>query len=247
MTINVDAVGISDIGLGRENNEDYWGRSQNYPIFILADGMGGHRAGEVAAREAVTTFVKIIDSKQLNHLELGEVSELIFSAIVETNERVYAIGAANEAFKGMGTTLCVLYISDEGVVWAHIGDSRIYQLHKRQLRQITRDDSLLSDMLDLGQIEEGGTARFRYKNILTKALGTDVFVEPSVEISHLDIGDRFLLCTDGLTDVLGAEDIEEVLCKTHDLNQAAKQLIELAIKRNAQDNVTVLLVDILEK
>lgn len=142
----------------------------------------------------------------------------------------------------MGTTLCCVHLQQEGVVYAHVGDSRIYRYRDRQLKQMTDDHSLLREMIQLGQLMEQPRADFLYKNIITKAIGTEPIVEPSINIDELRSGDYWLLCSDGLTDVLSAEEIENILNYSDTVRGATENLVSKVKALGAPDNVTVVLI-----
>lgn len=243
MPYRIKAYGNSDIGLVRRNNEDVWAELHEQNFFVLADGMGGHLAGEVAAQEAVNALSKIvkkrIDSKKRTTLD--QVVLVIREAIEEVNRIVHRKGRSSEELRGMGTTLCCMHFHFDGLVLAHVGDSRIYRLRDGNLEQMTQDHSLASELGDydrIGQDESG----FTYKNIITKAIGTEPEVDPSMNVCDVEDQDLFLMCTDGLTDLLTLEEMEEILNKEEDLKKATQALIDQAMEKGGHDNVTVVLM-----
>ncbi len=247
MAFKILVCGLTDIGLVRNNNEDVWGEVPEHNFYVLADGMGGHQAGEIASREAVNLLCKYIKKtmeKQKHPKSLSSLRHAMETAIQAVNETIYRMSRTSSDLKGMGTTLCTLQVTDEGVVYANVGDSRIYRLRDHQLDQLTQDHSLLRELVDMGQISEQSSTDFLYKNILTKAIGTEPTVEPYVAQADAAVGDIFLLCTDGLTDLLQKEDIEAILNKKQPISKAAKELITVAKTRGGHDNVTVVLVKI---
>ena len=245
MPYKVISYGISDIGLVRQNNEDSWAQLPELNFFVLADGMGGHRAGEVAAKEAVAA---LCDHFQQTiaiagpHFSLDEAHGLVQLSIEHANHVVYELGKADLELRGMGTTLCCIYCHPEGIVYAHVGDSRIYRLHDRKLVQLTKDHSLLRELVDLGQIDEQNAADFQYKNIITKAVGTEKSVEPTVKICDVVDNDVFLMCSDGLSDMLSINEVQTILNDTPDLEAAAKELVAKALEKGGFDNITIVLV-----
>ncbi len=249
MPYKVSSAGISDIGLLRENNEDVWAEIPDKHFFILADGMGGHLAGEVAAKEAVEKLIALINGElgqQLNQVNLEEARHLVAAAINEVNAHVYRLGRKSVELRGMGTTLCCLYFHPKGVVFAHVGDSRIYRLRKEKLSQITRDHSLLSELVELGELSEQQADEFVYKNIITKAIGTEPSVDPAVHKSDIVEGDLYLMCTDGLSDLLSCREIESVLNETISLKKATQDLVAIAKERGGHDNITIVIAKIHE-
>lgn len=248
MPYKLVSAGLSDIGLVRQNNEDVWAQLPQIGFFALADGMGGHQAGEIAAREAVDILSRIVEKKiaaKKDQLSLIELKELLFRAIVNVNAIVYKMSRAKVDCRGMGTTLCCLLYHPEGVVIAHVGDSRIYRLRHQKLLQLTKDHSLLRELIDHGQINEQQATDFLYKNIITKAIGTEPKVEPSVDAEELEEGDIYLMCSDGLSDLLTTNDIESILLSFPSIDQATEVLVATANQRGGRDNITVVLVKII--
>lgn len=247
MPLKISSCGLSDVGLVRQNNEDVWAEVPDLRFFALADGMGGHQAGEVAAREAVEFLCRLIKKNfKTNPKNLNDSAEVIRAAFEQTNSYVYKLGRSSSDFKGMGTTLCALYVSDEGVVFAHVGDSRIYRLRNKSLVQITKDHSLIRELVELGQINESQATDFIYKNIITRAIGTEAIVEPTVQVTDIEAGDVYILCSDGLSDLLSLEEIEALIKNETLLSSAVKNLVDGSKDKGGHDNVTVVMVKITE-
>jgi PPM family protein phosphatase len=244
MHYTISIYGASDVGLVRQNNEDFWAQIPEEQFCALADGMGGHQAGEIAARETVSRLCQLLH-KQLTVASktLEEVKQLFYILIQEVNQFIFRMGTESQELRGMGTTLCFLYFHPEGLIYGHVGDSRIYRLRRSQLEQLTHDHSLLREMIDLGQLNEQQAGEFAYKNIITKAIGTEPYVEPSIENSAIEAGDLLLMCSDGLTDLLTHEEIEYILAQTPE-NEMPKQLVKKAKLRGGYDNITVVLVKV---
>lgn len=251
MSFDVSACGLSDIGLVRQNNEDVWIRLPSVPFFVLADGMGGHQAGEVAAHEAVNglclLFKEFLDAQEGHKISSKEIRDTIRHAIEQVNVQIYGMGLDNETLAGMGTTICSLYLYDAHVIYGHVGDSRIYRLRNKKLKMLTKDHSLLRELIDLGQLNEKQASEFLYKNIITKAIGTEAYVEPSIHVGDLRNGDTYLMCTDGLTDLLTKEEIEKIMNQHSSLEECAQKLIDSAKEKGGHDNITVVLVHAQEK
>lgn len=245
----VQACGSSDIGQ-RPNNEDYWALVPEDHLFVVADGMGGHQAGEIASCEAVKMLCKSmkdqVDSPLVSK-DLSEVKDLLIEVFHRLNSSIFSLSCQNDDWKGMGTTLCCLFINEQGVICAHVGDSRIYRLRQGILSQLTQDHSLLRELMDLGQIDEEQADSFLYRNILTRAVGTEPIIDPTIAISDVLNGDVYLLCTDGLTDLVAKEDIENILNDTQNIHEAVKKLIKLAKENGGYDNITVILVKVQNK
>lgn len=234
------SFGLSDIGVSRPNNEDVWLALPEIGFFALADGMGGHQAGEIAAKEAIenlSTSIKKIQYR--DHIEL--VVELRH-AIEKANQWVYRLGQKSDSLNGMGTTLCCLIWSSEAVIYAHVGDSRIYRLRDKKLELLTQDHSLLAKWLKHGKLAEECETPFPYKNVITRAVGTAPKANPEIALSSFLPGDLFFLCTDGLSDVLSLDDMEKILNRSPDLENASKRLIQKAKIKGSSDNITILMI-----
>lgn len=247
MPYKVMSVGLSDRGLVRENNEDVWGEVPDVRFYALADGMGGHRAGEVAAKEAVATlcnFIKKYVGKK-KELPLEEARMAIRHAIEEANSVVFKMGSSEEQLMGMGTTLCCVLFIDKKVLYAHVGDSRIYRLRNKKLELLTNDHSLLRELIDLGQLGQYQIAEFLYKNILTRAIGTEPSVDPTINSADVMEGDLYLMCTDGLSDLLFREEIESILNKAKTTKEAVSQLVINAKEKGGYDNITAVLMKVI--
>ena len=234
-SLKVSVFGLSDIGLVREKNEDAWKALPDGGLFLLADGMGGHQGGSVAAQLAVTQMGEALDN-----IEAGE----IVSSIERVNQAIYKTSQSDAALSGMGTTLCCLYLHEDEATLAHVGDSRIYRLRGKELEQLTEDHSLVSELKSMGALNDQDTETFPYKHILTRALGTNPIVEVSHQKIPLKVGDLFLLCSDGLTNFVSDTEILDILSKEALLERGAFCLIDLAKKHGGGDNITVLLVRI---
>lgn len=247
MPYQILACSLSDVGLVRQNNEDVCGEIPETKFFILADGMGGHQAGEIAARQAVSAIFRIIKEKEVPGMSLSDEYRLVRQAIEYANHFVHKLSRSSEELKGMGTTICCLKFHEQDLIYAHVGDSRIYRLRDRHLDQLTKDHSLLSDLIDLGQLSEDQVTDFAYKNIITKAIGTESMVEPSVYTTHFEIGDIYMMCSDGLSDLLSKKEIESIMNTSSSLEQTTQNLVNRAKERGGHDNVTVVLVQVKEE
>lgn len=248
MSYTISASGLSDVGLVRENNEDIWAELPEERFYALADGMGGHQAGEIASQEAVFTFLEIIRkilAQSSKKLKLQEMKQAIQKSIEEVNRTIYEMGKSDDHLIGMGTTLCCMHFHQEGVIYAHVGDSRIYRFQENQLVQLTKDHSLMSELVDMGYLNESEAKEFLYKNILTKAIGTDPTVVPHIESCAAKEDDLFLMCSDGLSDLLTREEIESVIKDNYkDLDACAHVLISEAKRKGGYDNITVVLLKV---
>lgn len=235
---------ITDIGRKRELNEDYIYTS-GQPIgalpnlFIVADGMGGHKAGDYASMHTVDRFVEVIR-------ELGEehgVQDAINEAVTAANAYIYQRSRENSNLSGMGTTLVLASCIGNEAIVANIGDSRLYLVNDDAMTQITRDHSLVEEMVTLGGIDREMARNHPDKNIITRAVGVKEKVAADFFEVDLTKGDKLLLCSDGLTNMLRDEEIYQIIQNNKELEQAAKALIDAANKNGGRDNIAVVLVE----
>ena len=233
-----EAAGFSDIGNVRKQNEDVFALLPDLGLFLLADGMGGHAGGEVAAKLAVDTFADFI-KKNIAGLESVEaLSDLIGEAYRVTNETVFNQARTSSEYRDMGTTLCALLLREKRAIISHIGDSRIYLFHQEKLSKLTEDHTVANEphrQLSESQAE-------RSKHILSRAIGPFAVVTPSIEVCPYSEGDLFLVCSDGLTGSLSDQEIEKILVDGGSRCEAGKQLISLSLQKWGKDNITLILV-----
>jgi protein phosphatase len=248
-SINWDAalqhVALSDIGMRRGNNQDSWKISlardaaawrERGHVFVVADGMGAHAAGELASKLAVDNIPLIYDKlRQLPaHLAIGE-------AVRQANSLIHARGEGSAEFHGMGTTCSALVLLPGAAVVAHVGDSRIYRLRRGTLHQLTFDHSLVWELMEAGRVREEQMPGFIPKNVITRSLGPQAAVEVDIEgIFPVEAGDVFLLCTDGLTGLINDSQIACLLSQLPP-EDAAQTLVDLANLRGGPDNITVVI------
>lgn len=245
MPYKIQAHGLSDVGHVRQNNEDFWAELPDQNFYVLADGMGGHQAGEVAAEEAVNSIchqVRTMFGAGSQELTFDEAQGAIQLAIENTNTAVFQKSLESSSFQGMGTTLCCLLFHTQGLIFAHVGDSRIYKMRRGGLDPLTRDHSLLREMIERGKTSGHGDERKRYKNVITRAIGTEPHVEPAVHMTEVSEGDLFLMCTDGLTDMLSDEEISAIISQPLPINKLTEALVNAAKEKGGHDNITVVLV-----
>lgn len=230
----IESYGITDIGLVRKQNEDVWDALPEKGIYIVADGMGGHKAGEVAAEMAVSSFLEFAEDFD------NDPKTFCTEAFQMINRRIYDAGCANMEWNGMGTTLTVLLFSEQSVTLAHVGDSRAYRLRDKTLRQLSVDHTVVGRMK-----REGLSGEFAMmRHVLTRAIGTQAFVKTQVENFSVDALDRYLLCTDGLVNYVLDEEIQECLELDETLEVKGKAMVELAKERGGSDNITVVLLEV---
>jgi PPM family protein phosphatase len=239
MTLVLRYAVRSDVGLLREGNEDsaYAGPR----LLAVADGMGGHAAGEVASSLTIASMVKL-DSEPPGGDMLAELS----SAVAAANARLQEMIIANPAVEGMGTTLTALLWSDGHAALCHIGDSRGYLLREGELYQITHDHTLVQSLVDEGRISADDVSTHPQRSLLLRALDGRSMPEPDLSVHDGQAGDRYLLCSDGLSGVVSDETLREALAAIEDPEMVTRQLIELALHGGGPDNITCIVADVVD-
>lgn len=240
--MKIESHGATDIGLVRLNNEDVWAQMPREQLYILADGMGGHNAGEVAANETVMLICREIKAAAQRRHDLREWQEILSKAIEKANLHVLTLGSHDPDLAGMGTTVCVILVIGNTLLHAHIGDSRIYRLRKGRLFQLTRDHSLKEELIASGELDESLASSFPYKNVLTRAIGTHRHVSADFGLEPLEPSDIYFLCSDGLTDSLSDAQIQDIIEGSDSLAEASATLILEAKKNGGNDNITILML-----
>jgi len=225
----------TDIGPKRVNNEDSLACLDD-DIFVMADGMGGHAAGEIASRMLVDTVREVVQGDDF-------ASELkLKRAILATNKKIIQASSRDENLKGMGTTASVCQCAGSELLWAHVGDSRIYLLHEGRIRQITRDHSLVYDLVEEGTLTAEEARNHPQRNLLTRAVGADEALVVDTGKEPLAAGDKILLCTDGLSAVVQENEIQGVLLTAQE--DKASKLVELALAQGSTDNISVIVAEL---
>ena len=255
LTDTLQIVRLTDIGLKRDHNEDAIASDAEIGLVVLADGMGGYKAGEVASEIAVLTIVAELKEAMVG-LEPGQIdpvtemqaeSLLVMEAVKKANESIYSVSRNQPQCAGMGTTLVMGLFTNNRLLVGHIGDSRMYRLRDDTLTQLTEDHSLLQEQLNSGLITPEQAKTSTNKNLVTRALGVDPEVELELNEFDVEVGDIFLLCSDGLTDLVDEDAIHSTLSSLHtNLELAANHLIQLANDNGGTDNISVILVRILK-
>jgi protein phosphatase len=252
-------AGITDVGVAREHNEDdFYLSADGEPLCVVADGMGGHRCGEVASALAVETIVRyyadtVLDPEdeaaavgsrfwlfRRRKPEDAEERRLV-QAILCANKSIFDTAAAEAGKSGMGTTVVAAYFVESGVVIAHIGDSRAYRLRRGRLELLTEDHSLANEYVRMGILSPEDLDSFPYKNVVTRACGLAADVEVDSTFESVENGDIYLLCSDGLTDCVQDTEIRRILMTHKDLKGASTELVDAANANGGTDNITVLL------
>jgi protein phosphatase len=224
----------TDIGKTREQNEDTYGYRDN--LFVIADGMGGHKAGEIASAIAVEI---VLASEVSSDPELS-----LHEAVLNANNAILNEMAKNEDFFGMGTTIAILFLTKDKAYVSHVGDSRIYKLSEGNLTQLTDDHSFVAELIKNGSITEEEAKIHPQRNVLTRALGTPGKLEFEVNSFPVITGDKFLLCSDGLTGMVTENIMKEILESKEESQKIVDKLVQKANDNGGTDNITVIVIEV---
>jgi protein phosphatase len=251
----IRAVQLTDTGRVREHNEDAIGANLDTGLLVLADGMGGYNAGEVASGIAVRTVLELV-SEACEREERGAIDPetrlmrqtiILRDAVARANKIIHQTAKSQPQCEGMGTTIAACLFFDNRVSIAHVGDSRIYRLRRGRFEQLTMDHSLLQELVDRGYYSQEEAARSTNRNYVTRALGVDAAVNVEVQEDHALPEDVYLLCSDGLPDMVEDEDIHLTISTFNaNLDVVGQQLIQLSNDHGGKDNVSVILAQVLE-
>ena len=252
--MKIQYAALSDVGLSRQNNEDAYLADDELGLYIVADGMGGSNAGEVASRtlcDMLHRYIKEFEG-QIRSFERGDMRasnanmlELLSHGIQEANTVIFDKAKADSALSGMGTTSIAMLVAGEQTFIGHVGDSRIYLFRQGKVHQITRDHSLVEELKQLGKIQDSNEVKAKYRNAITRAVG----VYETVKVDTLDLtplpGDRFLMCSDGLYSTANEDELALLLDDVPP-GEAVENLVRHANSRGGKDNITALVLDIIE-
>lgn len=246
----LEIVGVTDVGRKRSHNEDAIGSDTEFGLAVLADGMGGYQAGEIAAAIAVKTILREVRAR-LSEVSPGDIDNetgysaetLLFKAAIEkANKTIYHTAQKKPECQGMGTTVVAIGFYDNRLTVAHVGDSRLYRLRQGHFEQVTSDHSLLQELIDKGFYTPEEARKSLNKNLVTRAMGVELNVVPDFQEDVVKPGDIYLLCSDGLTDPVEDEEIAAILrSKTDDLEEAGRLLVKKANEYGGRDNISVIL------
>lgn len=235
----------SDIGKRRKSNQDYtatFTNQKNQLLALLADGLGGHQAGDIASRQAVEEIGIAWEATTIDDSE--KAVQWFLQHIQQTNQRIFEKGQSQPTLSGMGTTLEVVTLLDNHLALAHVGDSRIYLFREQRLIALTEDHSLVNALLKSGEITQEMAENHPRKNIITRSLGMPGSLEVDVAIHRIEDHDQLLLCSDGLTNMVSEPKITQILLEAASLQDASQRLIDEANAKGGLDNITVLLIDV---
>jgi protein phosphatase len=249
----LEIVRLTDVGLQRDHNEDAIASDDAIGFVILADGMGGYKAGEVASEMAILSITAELKEAMAAHppgqvdlaLDQQAEAQLILDAVKNANEVIYSVSQTQPQCAGMGTTLVVGLFTNNKLLVGHIGDSRMYRLRSQKLSQITEDHSLLQEQIKAGLITAEQAKYSANKNLVTRALGVDPEVELELNEYDVEAGDIYLLCSDGLSDLVEDDTIQTTLNSlSSNLGDAAQVLVQMANDNGGKDNISVILVKV---
>jgi protein phosphatase len=249
MTFKLDFALKTHAGLVRPLNEDAIGADPSCGLFALADGLGGYNAGEIASVMAISAVLDRL-SAALAASKAAEVpfapDEAIYDTVGEINATIYNAALNSAAFEGMATTLVIAWFLGTRLWIAHTGDSRLYRFRNGHLEQLTRDHSFSQELLDAGMVTEEEARLLPAKNLVTRALGAAADIEPEIQDVDVQDGDLLLLCSDGLTEMVGTYEIAGLLSiGEDDTHETARRLIDLANESGGRDNISVVLIQVI--
>lgn len=241
---------LTDVGRKRSHNEDSVGTDENLGLVVLADGMGGYKAGEVASAIAVDQIIE--ETREgLKGITGGEIDEasgysqesmVIKAAIEKANETIFKTAQSQPQCQGMGTTVVAAAFYDNRLTVAHVGDSRLYRSRDGRLEQVTTDHSLLQELIDKGFYTPEEAKRSLNKNLVTRAMGIEMGVSPDVLEDVVKAGDVYLLCSDGLSDLVDDDEIQTIMdSHIESLDEVAQHLVQRANEKGGKDNISVIL------
>lgn len=243
MTLAVEVAGKTDIGCVRKNNEDNFGYDSRYGIFVVCDGMGGQAAGEVASKMAVDILLDYFRGAGGN----GHNAQSLAGAIQLANRSIHEAGLGEMGRLGMGSTVVAALVRGHSLAIGHVGDSRIYLVRQGAIQQLTQDHSLVMEQVRLGYITQDQAEKSELQNVILRALGADTEVEADVEDLVAMPGDKLLMTSDGLTRHVRDDEILKIMNGSQRLEDACNNLIQAAKERGGDDNITCLLLRIVER
>ncbi len=241
--MKISALGVTDVGLKRSKNEDNLLVDEDMGLFVVADGMGGHKGGDLASKLAVEALAEVVKTHREEHTFLSPRA-MLEEGYTEASSRIFAESQLNnKMYQGMGTTLVAAYIHDNEIYIGNVGDSRAYYYNQQYMWQMTEDHSLVNEHIRAGLLKDSEAKDFQAKNIITRSVGFERDVRCDIIKKPLHPGDFFLLCSDGLCGLVEDEEVHKV-CKNNPMDKAVELCVERAKEAGGDDNITVLLVKV---
>jgi protein phosphatase len=238
-------------GLVRPLNEDAIGADPACSLFVLADGLGGYSAGEVASVMAVSAVLERLSSALARSRATGvpfAPDQVMYDTVTDINGTIYHAALHSSAFDGMATTLVTAWFLEDRLWIAHTGDSRLYRFRNGELEQLTHDHSFSQELLDAGMVTEEEARVLPAKNLVTRALGAATDIEPEIRDVDVEVGDLLMLCSDGLTEMVGTYEIAGLLSiGEDDVHESARRLVDLANEAGGRDNISVIVIEVLAR
>lgn len=256
MTLSVEVAGKTDIGCVRENNEDNFGYDSRHGIFVVCDGMGGQAAGEVASKMAVDVMLRYFREAHNGNgfhaisnslTSPSPIAKSLANALRLANETIFAAGESEVGHLRMGSTAVAAVVRGHSLAIGHVGDSRIYLVRQGSIQQLTQDHSLVMEQVRMGFISREEASTSAMQNVILRALGTEAEVQPDVEDLIVMPGDTLLMTSDGLTRLVNDGEILEMIVGSSTLPQACNKLVQAAKHKGGDDNITCLLLRIVEQ
>lgn len=232
---------LTDIGKVREINQDSYAVDEGQGLFIVADGMGGHAAGEKASQTAVQIITERLGGT-VGASTNGQLLDALQTAIQDANREIINASMEDSSMRGMGTTATVLVTKGNQLYVGHVGDSRAYLIRNRRIDQITEDHSIVAQLVRARAITPQEAARHPYRNVITRCLGMQVEVEADTQQRELKPGDRLLICSDGLSGLVSDDEMLQMVLSSDDPQKTCQDLVNLALERGGSDNITVVLI-----
>lgn len=252
--MKIESYGMSNVGMKRVQNEDSYLINDEMGLYMVADGMGGHLGGEYASKLAVTTVEEVVrrlrfdpDITQIRGVNTDDAgpSQQLTHAIQEAGRRIHDQALYDENLRGMGTTAVAALVNAPKIFIANVGDSRAYLVRGGKIQQVTEDHSLVSEQVKAGMISARDARGHKLKNIITRSVGYQEDVDIDIMTQELKPGDKFLLCSDGLSNLVEDEEIESIVEK-HEIQEACEKLVNTANSRGGDDNITVVVLQVFE-
>jgi PPM family protein phosphatase len=241
----VSAVGKTDPGKVRGHNEDSYFINEEMRFFIVADGVGGHQAGEKASEMVVKILPEMIRSllNENKDYKTEELVSLLSSAITKLNREVNVASNENPSYRGMGATVVSCLVYENHGIFSYMGDSRAYLLRDSVISRLTQDHSIVGLMMRMGELTQKEADQHPMRHVITRHVGMDGDFGPDTIIVELKPGDKVLLCTDGLSDMVSDEDMSEIISSVKNIDEACEQLVEAANDAGGRDNITVVIIE----